>query len=399
MFAPGTAALQSQVLAEPGQNNAAGSDSRAGVSSSRGNLGELPVPSLDESSPGRRPFVSIVMPVRNEGRFMARSLDSVLRQTYPKDRFEVIVADGMSTDETREIIRAFSREHPVRLVDNPAHIVSTGLNLALRQPKGDIVIRIDGHCEIAEDYVERCVQHLARPGVDVVGGPLTTLGQTPVADAIAVAMSSRFGVGNSAFRTGQLKAFVDTVAFPALTRELLMRAGPFDEELVRNQDDEYNYRLRKMGANILLADDVRARYYSRSSFSRLWRQYFQYGYWKVRVMQKHTRQMRPRQFAPPIFVGTLSLLLFLSLVSAQARLAASILVGTYLIANLSATLLTAGRAGWRSVTLLPPAFAILHLSYGAGFLVGLGRFWNRWGDRATRMPAAACDNPQHSDLL
>lgn len=344
------------------------------------------------------PFVSVVMPVRNEGSFIHQSLGAVLDQTYPHDRYEVLIADGMSTDDTRDIVRGYAAKRPgVRLVDNPGRIVSTGLNAAMRDVRGDIVIRVDGHCAIAPDYIERCVAHLAKPGVEVVGGPLTTLGQTPASHAIAMAMSSPFGVGNSAFRTGQLEAFVDTVAFPAFPRALLERAGPFDEELVRNQDDEYNYRLRKMGARILLAEDVRSRYYSRSSFKSLWRQYYQYGYWKVRVMQKHTRQMRPRQFAPPAFVGSLLALAVLSFVWRPAVPALLLLALGYAGANLVASLLTARRVGWRYLPSLSFAFATLHLSYGAGFLVGLLSFWNRWGDQTTRASLPALEDQRRAD--
>lgn len=335
------------------------------------------------------PFVSVVMPVRNEGGFLERSLAAVLAQTYPAGRHEVIVADGMSTDGTRARLDAAARTHAgLRVIDNPGRIVSTGLNAALRQARGDVVIRVDGHCEIAGDYVERCVAHLRADDVQVVGGPLTTVGETPTAQTIALAMSSPFGVGNSAFRTGQLSAVVDTVAFPAYPRQLLVAAGPFDEELVRNQDDEYNYRLRKMGARILLAPDVRCRYYSRSSYRSLWRQYFQYGYWKVRVLQKHTRQMRPRQFVPPLFVAVLGTLALLATRVPRARWGLGAFGLAYLAANLSAAALTARRAGARDLLPLCLAFATLHVSYGAGFLYGLVRFAGRWGDRATRAVAS-----------
>ncbi|MFN8060157.1 MAG: glycosyltransferase family 2 protein [Vicinamibacterales bacterium] len=360
-----------------------------------------PVPAAERGSragapPARSsaslPFVSVLMPVRNEGAFMERSLGAVLHQTYPADAFEVIVADGMSTDATRETIKALAERHPnLQSIDNVGRIVSTGLNAALRRARGEIIIRVDGHCEIAPDYIERCVTHLRESGAEIVGGPLTTLGETAVAGVIAVAMSSPFGVGNSAFRTGQMTAFVDTVAFPAYPRRLLQDAGPFDEELVRNQDDEYNYRLRKMGARILLAQDVTSRYYSRSSFKSLWRQYFQYGYWKVRVMQKHPRQMRPRQFAPPLFVAGLAALLLLSIGSTWAALAFLGTVGLYLCANLAATIVTARQTGWRQMPALSLAFATLHVSYGAGFLVGLARFWNRWGDHSTFVGAPTLD--------
>ncbi len=345
-----------------------------------------PLAAVDDSA---MPFVSVVMPVRNEGGFMERSLQAVLRQTYPAGRYEVIVADGMSTDGTRARLDALARDHRgLRVVDNPGRIVSTGLNAALRHVRGDVVIRVDGHCEIADDYVDRCVAHLRSPDVQIVGGPLTTVGETPTAQAIAVAMSSPFGVGNSAFRTGQRSAVVDTVAFPAYPRQLLREAGPFDEELVRNQDDEYNYRLRKMGVRILLAQDVRCRYFSRSSFRSLWRQYFQYGYWKVRVLQKHARQMRPRQFVPPLFVAVLAVLTLLATRFPLARWALGAGVAAYVAANVSAAAVTARREGGRFFLPLCAAFATLHFSYGAGFLCGLVKFAGRWGDRTTRAATA-----------
>lgn len=333
----------------------------------------------------RPPFLSVVMPIRNEGGFIARSLGCVLEQTYPGDRFEVIVADGMSTDDTRSVVATLARRDPrIILIDNPGRIVSTGINRAIAAAKGDIVVRIDGHCEIARDYLERCVHHLSIEPSTVVGGIVTTVGQTPTARAIALAMSSPFGVGNSAFRTGQLDAYIDTVAFPAYPRRLLERAGPFDEELVRNQDDEYSYRLRKLGVRIKLAPDITSTYYSRSSLWRLCKQYFQYGYWKVRVMQKHSRQMRPRQFAPPAFVATLALLLvLLPLFPLPALVLLTAVAGTYLVANAVASVLTARGGGWEALPYLPAAFACLHVSYGAGFLVGLAKFWNRWREAST----------------
>ena len=327
------------------------------------------------------PTVSVVMPIRNEADFIARSLGAVLSQDYPSERLEVIVADGCSDDGTEELVRAMAARDPkLRLVVNTGRIVATGLNQALTLAKGEIIVRVDGHCEIAPDYVRNCVTHLLRDEVEGVGGPLETVGQTPIARAIAVAMSSTFGVGNSAFRTVTGRSLiVDTVAFPAYPREVLDRVGPFDTELVRNQDDEYNYRLRKMGGRLLLAEDVRARYYSRSSFRTLWRQYFQYGYWKVRVMQKHPLQMRVRQFVPLIFVLALAGAA-MALPWPIGRLAFAVLVGAYALLNLMISAASAPRPiTLTNVAAVSLAFAILHLSYGSGFLVGLFKFWNRWG--------------------
>lgn len=330
----------------------------------------------------------MLMPVRNEAAFMARSLGAVLAQDYPQDRLEVIVADGMSSDGTREQVQALRARHPnLHLVDNPGRIVPTGLNAALRISRGDVIIRVDGHCEIAPDYVRNCVAHLQPGQAEAVGGPIETVGQGRVAQAIALAMSSSFGVGNSAFRTlrGQSR-FVDTVAFPAYTRAALMRAGPFDEELVRNQDDEYNYRLRALGGRILLADNVRARYFSRATLHSVWRQYFQYGFWKVRVLQKHPRQMQPRQFAPPAFVAALLVTALLAPVHPWGQVALATIVASYAALNLIASIIAAARSGWQRLPLLPLVFACLHLSYGLGFLVGLLKFWNRWGDRVGGEP-------------
>ena len=328
-----------------------------------------------------RPFVSVIMPVRNEEGFIARSLSRVLAQDYPGPRLEVIVIDGMSSDGTRLIIQNFqSHDLRVKLIDNPGEIVPTALNLALAKAQGEIVVRVDGHCEIAPDYVRRCVDHLLNAEVDGVGGPLETVGETPVAVVIARAMSSSFGVGNSAFRTKHnVSMLTDTVAFPAYKRRMMERAGPFDEELVRNQDDEYNSRLRKMGAKILLASDVHCRYYSRSSFRSLWRQYFQYGYWKVRVIQKNPHQVQVRHFVPAVFVTTLLISMLMTPFFEVGAYIFAVVLASYLIAILGASLLEAKRSYEHSLVLLPIAYAILHVSYGLGFFTGLLRFWNRWG--------------------
>lgn len=332
------------------------------------------------------PFVSLVMPVRNEASFIAHSLGAVLAQDYPSERIEVIVADGMSTDGTRELVRSFQARHcSLCLIDNPEKIAPTGLNAALRQAIGDIIIRVDGHCEVAPDYVRRCVEHL-QDGVDCVGGPIETVGETLSARAIALAMSSNFGVGGAAFRTVKDRQIeVETVAFPAYTRRAIEKAGLFDEELVRNQDDEYNYRLRELGGCILLCPNIHSRYYSRGSLQPLWRQYFQYGYWKVRVMQKHPGQMRLRQFAPPLLVAVLLVSLPLALFPGAGRWVFGFITGSYIVANLAATLLSARKGNWRLMPLLPLTFIVLHLAYGSGFLFGIIRFWRRWADRNTRL--------------
>lgn len=319
------------------------------------------------------------MPVRNEARFIERSLGSVLAQDYLGDRFEVIVADGMSDDGTRDLIKRVGSNRNVRIVDNPQRIVATGLNLAVRAAQGEVVIRVDGHCEVTADYLRQCVTLLEKGSAECVGGPLETIGETYVARVIASAMSSSFGVGGAAFRVGtKAQKFVDTVAFPAYRRDTLSSVGDFDEELVRNQDDEYNYRLRKLGGRILLSPQIRSRYYSRANLRSLGKQYFQYGFWKVRVLQKHPRQMRARQFVPAaLLLGMLALALTSALVT-TGWIALVGYIGGYFLANLLASVLLARRSQWTAVALLPVAFLTMHFAYGLGFIVGLMKFWHRW---------------------
>ena len=331
------------------------------------------------------PFVTIVMPIRNEAAYIERSLGAILAQDHPSERMEVLVADGMSDDGTREIVRQLATRYSqvaIQVFDNPGRIVATGLNATLRQARGDVVVWVSGHCEIAPDYVRRCVHYLLHDGFECVGGPIETVGETFLSQAIAKGMSSQFGVGDSAFRTVNNRTMlVDAVAFPAFTRQTIERCGPFDEELVRNQDDEYSYRLRKLGGRILLASDVRSRYYSRTSFRALWHQHFWSGLWKVRVLQKHPRQMRLRQFVPLAFVAAL----FGSAVLVPfTRIGILFLVGvggSYALANLIASLWTARKGDLRYLLLLPAVFATIHFSYGLGFLLGLVRFAGRWWDR------------------
>lgn len=334
------------------------------------------------------PQVSVIMPVRNEAAYIERSLGAVLAQDYPADRMEILVVDGMSGDGTREAVLAHAAtDARVRLLDNPAHIVPPGLNLGIQQSRGEIIVRVDGHCEIAPDYVRRCVERLLAgfegAPVEAVGGPIETVGETEEARAIALAMSSWFGVGGSAFRTVRDRPLlVETVAFPAYRRRTLQRLGPFDEELVRNQDDEYNYRLLKSGGRILLSPDIRSRYYSRGTLRSLWRQYYQYGYWKVRVMQKHPRQMRARQFVPPAFVAGLFGSATLGLLWRPVWGLLALVLALYALADAGASLSLGRDSGPRYVPRLLIIHPILHLSYGLGFLAGLLRFAGR-GSGAT----------------
>lgn len=336
---------------------------------------------VEEQTP---PLVSVILPIRNEEKAIQRTLNSVIAQDYPRDRLEILVADGMSDDATRSLVSDYAaRDQRIRIVDNPGRIMVTGFNTALGFSRGEIIIMAGGHTELARDYVHNCVRLLAQGPAECVGGPIETVPNSPEASAIALAMSSPFGVGGVAFRSAAGNArYVDTVAFGAYTRRVIERAGPLDEEMVRNQDDEYNYRLRKLGAKILLSPSVRSRYYSRSTLRALWRQYFQYGFWKVRVLQKHPGQMQPRQFVPPLFVASCLISLLLAPFAKLGLWLCAAALGPYLIANLGWSIVTARKSNWRLLPLLFLTFATLHISYGLGFLLGISRFWNRWSFHA-----------------
>lgn len=332
-------------------------------------------------------FISVILPVRNEENYIAACLKNLFSQKKINSELEVIVADGMSADNTCSIIRDFQKQHAnLILISNPEKIVPTGLNQALSIAKGDIIIRIDGHTVIAPDYVANCVRILEESGADNVGGRMDAIGTTTFGKAVSVATSTPFGVGGSRFHYSDKEEWVDSVYMGAWHKEIFDKIGLFDEELVRNQDDEFNYRLRKHGCKILLSPDIKSKYTVRSSPNALWKQYFQYGFWKVRVLQKHPKQMSWRQFIPPALVASLIFSLILSIFDPIYWILFAIFVGVYLLANILASIITSAKKGWQHLFLLPLVFAILHLSYGLGFLIGLVKFANRWGDKMGKVP-------------
>jgi len=294
---------------------------------------------------------------------------------------EVLIADGMSTDATRDKIAAITQQYPhipVIILDNLSKYVPGGLNLALQRAKGDVIVRVDGHTIIDPTYVTECVAALQRTEADNVGGRMVATGTTPFGEAVALATSSPFGVGGARFHYSDKEEWVDTVYMGAWPRATFDRNGTFDEELIRNQDDEFNYRLLNWGGKILLSNRIRSTYYNRGSLQALARQYFEYGYWKVRVMQKHPKQVRPRQLVPAALVTVLiggALLAPFSRLIGYGWLLAVVL---YAAGNLAASISLASRNGWRHIRWLPIAFFTIHISYGSGFLVGLLKFAPRW---------------------
>lgn len=328
-------------------------------------------------------LVTIILPVRNESLYIGAGLAAIAKQDYSSNCIEILIADGMSTDSTRKIIYEFlatKKYLNVVVLNNPKKIVPTGLNIALRKANGEIIIRADGHTTIAPDYIRQCVNVLKASGADNVGGRMNAKGVNPFGNAVALATSSRFGVGGARFHYSNQEEFVDTVYMGAWPRRVFEKIGLFDEEFVRDQDDEFNYRLREAGGKILLSPKIRSEYIVRSTPAALWRQYYQYGFWKVRVMQKHPRQMKIRHFVPPAFALTI-FMSALSLILPYSSPLPFIVPFMYILANVVVSTSNASKDRRTDIFLLFFVFAILHLSYGIGFLVGLVRFWDRWSDR------------------
>jgi glycosyltransferase involved in cell wall biosynthesis len=320
------------------------------------------------------PFVSVIIPIRNEEQFIAQCLRSVLDQDYPKDRMEVLVVDGGSEDRSREIITGFSSRYPrIKLLDNPQLNAPAGLNLGIWEAGGDIIVRVDGHCLLEPDYVSQCVRYLWETGADNVGGLMQAVGHGYVGQAIALAINSFFGSGGSKFHYASKEQYVDTVYLGAFRRSVFDKVGFFNERLMRNQDYELNYRIRAAGGKILLSPAISSYYYGRSTLRDLWHQYFQYGFWKLEMLQIHPRSVQPRHLVAPLFVFSLFATGLLGFVHSGSFSLFLLAIASYLLTSLLSSLLIAGRKGWRYFPLLPVAFVVMHFSWGLGFLLGLVR--------------------------
>ncbi len=320
------------------------------------------------------PRVSMVIPCLNEERHIGPCVESLLATDYPGDRLEILVVDGRSNDGTRDIVERIAERAGgrVRLVDNPDRITPSALNRGIAQSLGDLIMITGAHCEYPTDYVRTLVDWQTRTGAEVVGGRCESMpgDASAMAEAIAAALGHPFGVGNSWFRIGASEPrWVDTVPFGCYRRDVFERFGVFDEELVRNQDDELNLRILRGGGRLLLVPEVCSRYYTRTSLRHVARMFYQYGLYKPLVARKLGGVMTARQLAPGALVGSLLASLALAPFTIVGRIAFSALIVMYLVADVVAAL-GLRRRGVRATTELLLVFPTVHLSYGAGFLLG-----------------------------
>jgi succinoglycan biosynthesis protein ExoA len=330
---------------------------------------------FDESARNAEPAVSIVVPCRNERDQIESVLQLILAQEPPPGGFEVIVADGMSDDGTRNILSKLAKENSrLRIVDNPGQIVSAGLNAAIGEARGAVIIRMDAHTKCAFDYILNCLEVLQTTGADNVGGPWVAKGTGITGRAISAAFQSPFSFGGTRGHNPDYEGIVDTVYLGCWPRHVFDRIGLFDEELVRNQDDEFNLRLTRAGGKIWQSPRIKSWYIPRNSLLALFKQYMQYGYWKVRVIQKHRLPASVRHLVAGGFVLSLIVLFLASLKWPLAGQGWIGLVSAYSACNITASFLTAARHGWKLLPLLPVVFACYHFAYGFGFLRGIWDF-------------------------
>jgi len=320
------------------------------------------------------PLVSIIVPFYNEQATIRLLLDAICQQTFPARDLEVVLADGKSEDRSRETIAAFQAEHPelkICVVDNPKRIIPAGLNCALRAAQGRYIIRLDAHSVPAPDYVERCVENLEAGRGENIGGvwEIRPRGDGAIKRAIAIAAAHPFGVGDARYRYTTQAGFVDTVPFGAFRREVFDRFGVFDENLLTNEDYEYNARLRQAGGRIWLDPRIRSTYFARPDLKSLSKQYWRYGYWKWHMLRRYPKTLRWRQALPPVFVVSLIVMLVLSIFWPAARvlLAAEVLLYGLVLA-VGAVLPARQRRDLGLILTVPLAIAVMHISWGAGFL-------------------------------
>ena len=319
--------------------------------------------------------ISVVAPIRNEGSNVEHFVSDLAAQDFPGS-IEVLVADGISDDGSAERLRqaAWAAGLNVRVLENPAGWVSQGLNACIREADGDLIVRLDCHSRYPADYLRRCAELSERTGAWNVGGRLVPTGTTPTERAVACAMDSPFGgIGWTRATTEAVRRDSDTVTYGAFRPETFERVGLFDESLLRNQDDEFTLRIRRAGGRVLLDSRIRVEYTPRGSYRGVFRQYFDYGFWKVKVMRKHRQVLSGRSLVPPLFVASLIVLVPLALFFPWARIVLALELLAYAFGAVVFGFRSV-RARRQPLRLLPRVVAVypmFHLGYGLGLLWGL----------------------------
>jgi glycosyltransferase involved in cell wall biosynthesis len=341
------------------------------------------------TSLNEQPFVSIIIPCRNEEKFIDKCLDSIIANDYPRNYLEALVIDGMSEDGTRAVIESYARQYPwIRLIENPREITPVALNIGIKNARGEIIIWMSAHNHYEKDYISRSVENLDKYGADNVGGIMRTMPRVDnfIGRSIVASLSHRFGVGNSYFRLHTNEPqWVDTVFGGCYRREVFDRVGRFNESLVRGQDMEFNLRLKKAGGKTLLVPDIVSYYYARSDIKSFWIHNFTNGVWAILpFLYSPIMPVSWRHLVPLIFLTGLLGSAFLGIFWTPFLYLLLIIVCSYGLSSLGSSLQIAlEKRNIKYMLMMPFVFGVLHFSYGLGSLWGLLRilgsrlFWGR----------------------
>ena len=317
------------------------------------------------------PTVSVVVPCRNEKDHIHSCIRSILNQEYSKDEIEFIVVDGMSEDGTRDILKELMEEDSrLKVVDNPRRITPCARNIGIREAKGQYIAILDAHTVYAPSYIPTCINLLEEHSeVCCAGGPIISVGKGMFGRATAAAMSHPLGVGNAKHRFPNFEGYAEGACFPVFRKEIFDKVGFFDEDLVRNQDDEFNFRVALSGGKVFLSPRAQCTYYVRETVAELFWQFFQYGYYRVVVLRKHRLPISLRHFAPALFFSALvALFLGAYFLPGMWALTGGILPLSYVLILSLAGISVALKEGIAVGLRFPIVAFIIHVSYALGFV-------------------------------
>lgn len=322
-------------------------------------------------------LVSVIVPCYNEEKNIGLLLDAIYIQNYPSNFIEVVIVDGISTDQTLHEISKVQEKYKdlsIRVVTNPKKNIPSAVNIGIRESTGDIIIRMDAHSIPDKNYIKFCVENLTKNIAANVGGKWIIIpgSNTKIADCIALAASHPFGVGDAKYRYSDSADYVDTVPFGSFFRSLVDKIGYFDENLLANEDYEFNVRIRSSGRKIYFDPRIQTKYIARANLKELAKQYWRYGFWKLKMLKRYPETLRLRQAIPPIFVAGIMLLSIMSFFSIYSLLLLSAILILYFVVLIIGTAVLAKNKDKCFCLLgVPLAIIVMHFSWGLGFIYSL----------------------------